>query len=83
MTGQLFFKALKQNLRVKTFVGTSASEDPDLDGADRDIAADLKLRARWGWSLSNLSLCCGSSTANCSPGWKLHPPPGTTAGNYY
>lgn len=54
---ELFFKALKQNLRVKTFVGTSAN-------ALRVqiwtaliallLLKYLQLRARFGWSLSNL-----------------------------
>jgi IS4 transposase len=54
---ELFFKALKQHLRVKTFVGTSAN-------ALRVqiwtaliallLLKYLQLRARFGWSLSNL-----------------------------
>ncbi len=54
---ELFFKVLKQHLRVKTFVGTSAN-------ALRIqiwtaliavlIVKYLKLRARFGWSLANL-----------------------------
>lgn len=38
---ELFFKALKQNLKIKTFVGTSATrgQDPDLDSIDLDAAA--------------------------------------------
>src|SRR5437763_14508116 len=33
---ELLFKALKQSLRIKTFVGTTANaQDTDLDGADR------------------------------------------------
>ena len=54
---ELFFKAMKQNLKIKTFLGTSANagQDADLDGADRHAglavpAADVHLR----WSLSNL-----------------------------
>ena len=54
---ELFFKALKQNLRVKTFVGTSANA-LKIQIWTALIAMlllrYLKLRARWGWSLSNL-----------------------------
>ena len=54
---ELFFKALKQNLRVKTFVGTSANA-LRIQIWTALIAIlllrYLKLRARWGWSLSNL-----------------------------
>ena len=55
---ELFFKALKQNLRVKTFVGTSAN-------AVRIqlwtaliamlILKMLQMRSTFGWSLSNLA----------------------------
>jgi hypothetical protein len=55
---ELFFKALKQNLRIKTFVGVSAN-------AVRTqvftaliamlLLRYLQLRARYGWSLSNLA----------------------------
>ena len=40
---ELFFRALKQSLRVKTFVGTSANalEDAALDGADRHAAGEI------------------------------------------
>jgi hypothetical protein len=54
---ELFFKALKQNLKIKTFVGTSAN-------AVRIqvwtaliamlILRFLQLKSKWGWSLSNL-----------------------------
>jgi Transposase DDE domain/Domain of unknown function (DUF4372) len=54
---ELFFKALKQNLKIKTFVGTSAN-------AVRIqiwtaliallILRFLQLKSTWGWSLSNL-----------------------------
>ena len=54
---ELFFKALKQNLRVKSFVGTSANT-LKIQIWTALIAIlllrYLKLRARWGWSLSNL-----------------------------
>ncbi len=55
---ELFFKALKQNLRIKTFVGTSAN-------AVRTqvwtaliamlLLRYLQLRAKFSWSLSNLA----------------------------
>ena len=54
---ELFFKALKQNLRVKTFVGTSANALKIQIWTALTamlLLRYLKLRARWGWSLSNL-----------------------------
>src|SRR5882672_1574653 len=54
---ELFFKALKQNLRVKTFVGTSANA-LHIQIWTALIALVLlkylQLKARFGWSLSNL-----------------------------
>ena len=54
---ELFFKALKQNLRVKTFVGTSANA-LKIQIWTALIAMllikYLQLRATFGWSLSNL-----------------------------
>ena len=54
---ELFFKALKQNLRVKTFVGTSANA-LHIQIWTALIALlvlkYLQLKAHFGWSLSNL-----------------------------
>lgn len=54
---ELFFKALKQNLRVKTFVGTSANA-LHIQIWTALIALlllkYLQVKARFGWSLSNL-----------------------------
>jgi IS4 transposase len=54
---ELFFKALKQNLRVKTFVGTSRNALP-IQFWTALIALlllkYLQLKATFGWSLSNL-----------------------------
>jgi hypothetical protein len=54
---ELFFKALKQNLRVKTFVGTSANA-LHIQIWTALIALVLlkylQLKATFGWSLSNL-----------------------------
>jgi len=54
---ELFFKALKQNLRVKTFVGTSANA-LHIQVWTALIALlvlkYLQVKARFGWSLSNL-----------------------------
>jgi hypothetical protein len=54
---ELFFKALKQNLRVKTFVGTSANA-LHIHVWTALIAVlllkYLQMNARFGWSLSNL-----------------------------
>ena len=55
---ELFFKALKQNLRIKTFVGTSANALQIQVWTARIALLLLKylqLRARFGWSLSNLA----------------------------
>jgi len=55
---ELFFKALKQNLRIKTFVGTS-SNALHIQLWTALIALlllkYLQLRARFNWSLSNLA----------------------------
>jgi hypothetical protein len=55
---ELFFKALKQHLRVKTFVGTSANA-VHIQIWTALIALlilkYLQLQARFGWSLSNLA----------------------------
>ena len=54
---ELFFKALKQNLKIKTFVGTSANA-LQVQVWTALIAIlllkYLQLRSRFGWSLSNL-----------------------------
>jgi len=54
---ELFFKALKQNLKIKTFVGTSANA-LKIQVWTALIAMlvlkYLQLKARYGWSLSNL-----------------------------
>ena len=55
---ELFFKALKQNLKVKTFVGTSANAVKVQIWTALIVALLLKLmqlRASFGWSLSNLA----------------------------
>lgn len=54
---ELFFKALKQNLRIKTFVGTSANAVRIQIWTALTAIVLLKLlqfRSRLGWSLSNL-----------------------------
>jgi hypothetical protein len=54
---ELFFKALKQNLKIKTFVGTSANALKTQVWTALIamlILKYLQLRARFGWSLSNL-----------------------------
>lgn len=54
---ELFFKAIKQNLRIKTFVGTSENA-LHIQMWTALIAIlmlrFLQLRSQWGWSLSNL-----------------------------
>ena len=54
---ELFFKALKQNLHIKTFVGTSENAlQTQIWTAliAMLLIKYLQLRARFGWSLSNL-----------------------------
>ena len=54
---ELFFKALKQNLKIKTFVGTSANavEIQIWTGLiSMLLLRDLQLSSRFGWSLANL-----------------------------
>lgn len=54
---ELFFKALKQNLRIKTFIGTSENAlhiQVWTALISILILKFLQLRARFGWSLSNL-----------------------------
>ena len=54
---ELFFKALKQNLKIKTFVGTSANA-LKVQVWTALIALlllkYLQLRSRFAWSLANL-----------------------------
>jgi len=54
---ELFFKALKQNLKIKTFVGTSpAAVKTQMWTAliAMLMLRFMQLKAKWGWSLSNL-----------------------------
>ena len=54
---ELFFKAIKQNLRIKTFVGTSANALKIQIWTALIamlILRFLQLKSRWKWSLSNL-----------------------------
>jgi len=54
---ELFFKALKQNLKIKTFVGTSANAlkvQVWTALIAMLILKYLQLRSRFAWSLSNL-----------------------------
>jgi hypothetical protein len=54
---ELFFKALKQNLRIKTFVGTSANALQTQVWTALIallILRYLKLKSTFGWALSNL-----------------------------
>ena len=57
LTRQLFFKALKQSLRIKTFIGTSENA-VQIQVWTALIAMllvrYLQLRATWKWSLSHL-----------------------------
>lgn len=54
---EMFFKALKQNLKIKTFIGTSANALKTQVWTALIamlILRYLRLKARFGWSLSNL-----------------------------
>jgi hypothetical protein len=54
---ELFFKALKQNLKIKTFVGTSPTAVKTQVWTaliTMLMLRFMKLKAKWGWSLSNL-----------------------------
>lgn len=54
---ELFFKALKQNLKIKTFVGTSANAVKTQVWTALITMLMLRfmqLKSQWGWSLSNL-----------------------------
>ena len=54
---ELFFKALKQNLKIKTFVGTSANAVKTQIWTaliSMLLLRYLQLASRFGWSLSNL-----------------------------
>jgi len=54
---ELFFKAIKQNLKIKTFLGTSANAVKTQIWTALIailILKYLQLRSRFGWSLSNL-----------------------------
>lgn len=54
---ELFFKALKQNLKIKTFVGTSSNAVKTQVWTALITMLMLRfmqLKSQWGWSLSNL-----------------------------
>ncbi len=56
-TRQLLFKALKQNLKIKTFVGTSANAVKTQIWTaliSMLLLRYLQLSSRFGWSLANL-----------------------------
>lgn len=54
---ELFFRSIKQNLKIKTFVGTSSNAAKTQVWTALIailILRFLQLRSRFGWSLSNL-----------------------------
>jgi IS4 transposase len=85
---ELFFKALKQNLRVKTFVGTSAHAlKIQIWTALLAILVVefLQLRSRFGWSLSRLVALLRQKLFVYRDLWKwldepFEPPPQPIAG---
>lgn len=55
---ELFFKALKQNLKIKTFIGTSENAVKTQIGTaliTMLLLKFLQLKSSWKWSLSNLA----------------------------
>jgi hypothetical protein len=57
LTRQLFFKALKQNLKIKAFVGTTSNAVKTQVWTALITMLMLRfmqLKSQWGWSLSNL-----------------------------
>ena len=82
-TRQLFFKALKQNLRVKTFVGTSSNavRTQVWTALIAMLLRYLQLRAKFSWSLSNLAALLRQQLFVPRDAWKwldepFEPPPG-------
>lgn len=57
LTQGLFFRALKQNLKIKTFLGTSANAVKTQVWTALIamlVLKDLQLKSKFNWSLSNL-----------------------------
>ena len=85
---ELFFKALKQNLKVKTFVGTSENAVKTQIWTALIAMLLLKflqLRSTFGWSLSNLAAMLRFNLLTYRDLWAwldapFHVPPGRTAG---
>jgi hypothetical protein len=87
---ELFFKAIKQNLKIKTFVGTSANA-VHIQIWTALIAIlllkYLQMRSRLGWSLSNLVALLRLNLFVHRDLWAwidepYAPPPGTSCGLY-
>lgn len=72
---ELWFKALKQTLRIKTFVGTSANAvliQIWTAWIAMLLVKYLRMRSRYGWRLSNRVALLRQqrlSTGTCSGGW--------------
>ena len=85
---ELFFKALKQNLRIKSFVGTSPNALQTQIWTALIALLLLKylqLRSRFGWSLSNLAALLRQQLFVYRDLWRwidqpFQPPPLLTAG---
>ena len=81
---ELFFKALKQNLRIKTFVGTSSNAVRTQVWAALIamlLRRYLQLRAKFSWSLSNLAALLRQQLFVYRDAWQwldelFQPPPG-------
>ena len=66
---EIFFKWIKQNLKIKSFLGTSANAVMTQIWAALCIAlllAYLKFTARLGWSTCNRYCVCCSSICLCA-----------------
>jgi hypothetical protein len=68
---ELFFKALKHNLKIKTFVGTSANAVKTQVWTALITMLMLRfmqLKSQWGWWLSNLVALLRMNLFTCSSG---------------
>ncbi len=75
----MFFKALKQNLKIKTFVGTSANalKIQVWTALIAMLPRYLQLRSRFAWPLSNLLAVLRMNFFTHSDLWAWLEPPYT------
>jgi hypothetical protein len=86
---ELFFKALKQTEKVKSFLGTSANAVKTQIWTAliaMPILKYLQMRSSFGWSLSNLAASNCSSSGTCGRGstirWRDRQPQGNWPSSY-